>query len=490
MRVHGAGRVTRVALALTGVAFCLANASVLQALPAYATTSHAGAASSAGTATIRGVVLLAVAHTPVPRLTVTLHGASASTAGPLTATAVTDTAGRFAFPGLAGGPDWTYTATAAQDGVVFTTDVISVDSGATVTVTLSVFETTTASAPITRKDWTVWLDITGATIAVEQDVTLVNSAGTAYRSDQPIAGAPDKGNAAVILPVVQGADNLQYVGWFEVCCDVVSGTTWAHTRPIPPGTTTGTLRYEASTPSTLTFPVDQPTTSFTLLVPQGTSVSSPALTSAGTQSDRGTTYQVLRAGPLAAGATITVELATTSGPPWGAIGVGAAALASAALGVWWWRRRRKPDPVAARPTTSSSAGSRRPKVATSARAATKAPAASTQSVTRKAPVAQGGKPRGTTASTTKAAGKPAAVRTSTQSPNPAPPPATETRPAARSVADAAGLADELAMLDLAHDSGALPDEESYQRVRESLVARLMAAMSDDPDALRNPPAQH
>ena len=39
------------------------------------------------------------------------------------------------------------------------------------------------------------------------------------------------------------------------------------------------------------------------------------------------------------------------------------------------------------------------------------------------------------------------------------------------------------MLDLAHENGALPDEASYQRVRESLVARLVAALGDDPDAL-------
>ena len=45
------------------------------------------------------------------------------------------------------------------------------------------------------------------------------------------------------------------------------------------------------------------------------------------------------------------------------------------------------------------------------------------------------------------------------------------------------LADELAMLDLAHESGSLPDEASYQRVRAALVERLMAAVGDDPEAL-------
>ena len=460
MRDHGAGRV-RVALALAGAALCLVP-GIVAALPAQAAVVRSG--SAAGTAAIRGVVLLGVAHKPVPGATVTLHGAG-STSDPITATGTADAGGKFEFDGLAGGSDWTYTVTTVHAGVTFSTDVIGVDAAGTATVTLPVYETTTAAAPITRKDWTVWLDITGATMAVEQDLTLVNSAGTAYRTEQPLAGAPDKGNAAVLLPVAPGATNLQYVGWFEVCCDAVVGTTWAHTRPIPPGTTTGTMRYEAPTAASLFFLIDQPTTTFTVLAPVGTSVTSAQLAPAGTQTDRGTTYQVLRAGPLAAGTTVTLDLGTGSTVPWTAIVAGLGVLGIAAAGVWWWRRARR---ATAAPGPSPRGKGAAPQASRTRKATTTA--AATPAPAKKAGPA-----------TAKAAGRP--TRTAPV-PRPDPP---EPEPPVPGPTDAAVLADELAMLDLAHESGALPDDASYQRVRESLVARLMAAMGADPDALREPP---
>ena len=482
MRAHGAGRV-RVALALAGAALCLAPGLVV-ASPAQAAATAVRAGAATGTAAIRGVVLLGVAHVPVAGAAVTLHGAGASS-DPITATGTTDGAGKFEFDGLAGGSDWTYTVTTVHSGVTFSTDVIGVDPASTATVTLSVYETTTAASPITRKDWTVWLDITGATMAVEQDVTLVNAAGTAYRTEQPLDGAPDQGHAAVLLPVSPGATNLQYVGWFEVCCDAVVGRTWAHTRPIPPGTTTGTMRYEAPTPASLTFLVDQPTTSFTVLAPQGTSVTSSQLTSAGTQTDRGTTYQVLRAGPLAVGTTITLSLAAASSFPWTAVVVTLGVLGTAAAGLWWWRRSRR--------TAAAPAVARPGKAAATSRPAPAAPAAKPVATT--SPSAADRAATGTSAPT----GSKDAVRAGTSAPSGSKgtTPAGSTPVAAASASeraqaggDAAVLADELAMLDLAHDSGALPDDASYQRVRESLVARLMAAMGTDPEALREPSDDH
>jgi len=77
VRDHGAGRV-RVALALAGAALCLVP-GIVAALPAQAALARSS--SAAGTAAIRGVVLLGVAHAPVPGATVTLHGAG-SRAGP------------------------------------------------------------------------------------------------------------------------------------------------------------------------------------------------------------------------------------------------------------------------------------------------------------------------------------------------------------------------------------------------------------------------
>jgi hypothetical protein len=489
VQVQGVGRV-RVFLSLAGAALCLGPLVLGPSASASTTSSTATANVRAGTATgtaaIRGVVLLGVAHTPVAGARVTLHGAGTES-DPVTASGTSDAAGKFEFDGLAGGPDWTYTVTTEHSGVTFSTEVIGIDVAGTATVTLDVFETTTAAAPITRKDWTVWLDITGATMAVEQDVTIVNSAGTAYRTPQPLAGAPDKGNAAVLLPVAPGATNLQYVGWFEVCCDAIVGTTWAHTRPIPPGTTSGTMRYEAPTPASLFFLIDQPTTTFTVLAPQGTAVTSAQLTPAGTQTDKGTTYQVLRGGPLAAGSTVTLDLGSGSSVPWAAIVGAVGLLAVLSVALWWWRRSRPaiatPPRTAASTTTPSPASSKAtPKPA--AKATSQARSKASPNTTAKAP------------STAASASKPTPTEPTTRS---RPPGAsaehpTRTEPAAAPAAaaaptrpeDAAELADELAMLDLAHERGALPDDGSYERVRASLVARLMAHMGSDPDAL-NPP---
>jgi len=271
--------------------------------------------------------------------------------------------------------------------------------------------------------------------------------------------------------VAPGAANLQYVGWFEVCCDAVVGTTWAHTRPIPPGTTTGTMRYEAPTPATLTFLVDQPTTTFTVLAPQGTSVTSSQLTSAGTQTDRGTTYQVLRAGPLAVGTTITLSLAAASSFPWTAVVVTLGVLGIAAAGLWWWRRSRRTAaaPAVARPGKAAATSRPAPAAPAAKPVATTSPSAADRAATgTSAPTGSKG--------TTPAGSTPVAAASASER--------------AQAGGDAAVLADELAMLDLAHDSGALPDDASYQRVRESLVARLMAAMGTDPEALREPSDDH
>lgn len=462
MRAPGTGAAARILLALAGaVMFGLAASAV----PAAASSSSP---APSGTATVRGVLLHGDPATPVAGSKVTLHGV-ADGADPLTLSATTDAKGRFVFGGLAGGDRWSYTATAQSDGTQFSTDALAVKAGDTVTTTLSTYEVTTDPSAVTRSEWLVWLDVEGSTLAVQQDVSERNTGRTAYTGSTPVAGAPDGGKAAVTLPVVTGATSLSYLGSFEVCCDAVTGTTWVHTRPVPPGTSTGTLRYEAPTTDTLTFPVTTTTQAFTLLVPTGTSVTSPQLAPSGTQSDRGITYQVLKGGPFPTGTTITVSLVGAGGGGSSTalvIGLVVVGLALVALVVWLLRRRGAAQAAAAAPARPGAKPAAAGKG--SGKAATKA--------TAKAPVKAPAKASATPAKPTTPAAKPRAQATG--------------RSAASGAAaggargdDPDVLADELAMLDLAHESGSLPDEASYQRVRAALVERLMAAVGDDPEAL-------
>lgn len=464
MRAPGTGAAARILLALAGaVMFGLAASTV----PAAASSSSP---APSGTATVRGVLLHGDPATPVAGSKVTLHGV-ADGADPLTLSATTDAKGRFVFGGLAGGDRWSYTATAQSDGTQFSTDALAVKAGDTVTTTLSTYEVTTDPSAVTRSEWLVWLDVEGSTLAVQQDVSERNTGKTAYTGSTPVAGAPDGGKAAVTLPVVTGATSLSYLGSFEVCCDAVTGTTWVHTRPVPPGTSTGTLRYEAPTTDTLTFPVTTTTQAFTLLVPTGTSVTSPQLAPSGTQSDRGITYQVLKGGPFPTGTTITVSLVGAGGGGTSTalvIGLVVVGLALVALVVWLLRRRGAAQAAAAAParpgakpaTAGKGSGKAAPKA--TAKAPVKAPAKGSTTPAPAKPTTPAAKPRAQATGTSAASGAAAG--------------------GARGD-DPDVLADELAMLDLAHESGSLPDEASYQRVRAALVERLMAAVGDDPEAL-------
>ncbi|HET7901780.1 MAG TPA: carboxypeptidase-like regulatory domain-containing protein [Candidatus Nanopelagicales bacterium] len=511
MRAPGTGPAARTLLALAGaVVLGLGTATASSAAPLV----PAASASPSGTSTVRGVLLLGTPGTPVAGAKVTLHGA-ATGADPLTLNATTDAKGRFVFGGLAGGDAWSYTVTTDRGSTQFSTDALAVKAGETATTTLATYDVTTDPAAVSRSEWLVWLDVEGSSLAVQQDLAIVNSGSTAYTGTTPVPDAPDGGKAAVTLPVATGATSLSYLGAFEVCCDAISGTTWEHTRPVPPGTSTGTLRYEAPSTSTLTFPVTTQTQAFTLLVPSGTQVSSDRLAASGTQTDRGTTYQVLKGGPFTAGTTITVTLGAdaaggSSSSSLPLVAGGVVLLLAVAAVAWWLLRRRRTPTVVTPPTTGSAkAAGAKPGAAKAgaAKAGAKASSAkngaakagATQAGSAKAGATQAGRAKagttqagrsaptsgaeGGTKAAARAAAPPGEATRATAPEAAAAPTAAVAATAARPADGPDVLADELAMLDLAHESGALPDEESYQRVRSSLVERLVAALGEDPDAL-------
>lgn len=253
------------------------------------------------------------------------------------------------------------------------------------------------AGPLTQTSWVVWLDLVGDRLAVEQDVELTNPGSAPYAGQGSAAGLPAGMKPVLRLPLVPGAGNLEYVGQFEGCCTAVEANVVVLAQPVKPGTSSGTVRYEVAFTPQLELAVPLPVPGLTVLVPPGLRLDSPQLTSSGTSSDRGITYQVMRTSTLAPGAVVRLNLTRVPQREartwwgWAAGGVVALVLAGAVFGL----RRRRPRPV----------------------------------------------PR---------AGTPRAQEVDL-------------------------LIEEIALLDLAFDRGALPDAAAYRRVRAAVLERLRAA---------------
>ena len=447
---HGFG--ARRSLALSGLALVAALiGSALATVPAQALAPSAARTADAGsgTAIISGTLVVPGPDKAPSGISVTLTG-TPTNGDPITRT-VTTREGAFTFRDLAGG-DWVYTVTAPYKGATFSSDLISVPTGQGVTLKLPVFASSESAAKVRTSSWIVWLDVTGERLAVQQDLALTNAGTTAYTGKTPVTGAGEGARAAVVLPTATGAASFQYLGRFEVCCSATEADTWVHTRPINPGGSSGTLRYEAPRPSSLTFKAQFPTDKMTLLVPVGTAVSSAQLKSDGTSTDKNVTYNVYTSGALKAGDTITVSLvapAPESSTPWETIALAVVVVLVAGVVVSLVLRRRKASAAAASVAAA-------PKGAKTS--AVKAP----KSVPQKQDAAKKASP----AKPARTAAPTAAVPTAT---------ATRTQPEI--------LAEQLAQLDLKFENGELSDEAAYRRVREQLVQQLVNEVASDPTSL-------
>ena len=403
------------------------------------------------TATVTGTVVLGTK--PMPNLDVTLVALSSSQ--PQSATVKSDSNGRFSFTGLVTGSVVTYTITAKYKDATFYGEGLTLTAGEVRSITLNVYPATVSAAAVKLSAWTVWLDFTGGKLAVQQDVSFTNVGSAAYTGTVPVTADNGAGLAAVMLPIAAGATKFEYLGRFQSCCSTANATTWAHVSPIAPGTTQGTVRYQTSPIDTLSFPAQFPVTTFAILVPKGSHISSPQLHAAGTETDQGVTYEVYRGGPLAAGAIVTIAVGAPpkSIEPVTWIAAVLVLLLVVLLGWLAYRRRNR------RKSTGS--------------------AQSTPAARIAVPKAAVGAahPRGN------ARPNPAVSRSGSAAQIPKRAPSNGLSEVGRR-SDPAELADELARLDLAFEKGSLTDEASYRMIREALVQKLIAAVSADPTKLR------
>jgi hypothetical protein len=258
--------------------------------------------AGASTAGIHGRVLNATEGGGVSRLEVTLHlydqGGETGTT-----TTTTDDRGSFALAAPAAATT-SFSVTTVYRGAEFSTPELSTDATGT-PVRLKVYEPTTDPADVHQASWVVWVDRQDTSVAIQQDVEWKNSGDRAYVG--PTAGGPVER-----LPLVAGATNFQFLDLFLERPGTVQGSSFVDDAPLVPGSTKGTLWYEAPGADRLVFTMPMQTKSFRLFVPSDVEVRADGLRSMGQTTDqRGSgsvTYSVYGADDLAAGTRVPIAL--------------------------------------------------------------------------------------------------------------------------------------------------------------------------------------
>ena len=455
-------------------------------------TADTGTAAVIGTITVKATPAGSPAGAAVTLTEIPARGNS------LSRTVKADSRGGYRFDGLAGGADWTYSVAATYAGTTFESDSVQVAAGKVVDVPLTLYASTKSVADVSQPTWDVWIAVTATGIAVQQDVGLTNKGTAAYTGSTKVPDAPAGLDlAAYSLPITEQADSLEFLGRFQACCSYVKGATWTHTRPISPGSSTGTLRYETPSVAQLTFPVALPTQSFRLFAQASLTIASSQLTRQGTSTDKGVTYNVYAASSaLTPGTVVTVSISgapsESSGPAWGVIAAVAVVLVLGLVALTLLARRR----AAARSAEGTQVASASPSSTSTTKAKGVAKSRPGRGGTPAATsgAAKPGKPTkpstprvsagaAAAAAATVTTAKPASEAAPTPEPQKAEPVAPET--AATTVTTATArtradeLTDELATLDLAWENGTITDERAYRRIRESLVAQLVAEVGGD-----------
>ena len=207
--------------------------------------------------------------------------------------------------------------------------------------------TTTSDAEVEVSSWVVWLDARDG-VVVQQDLQVDNSGDEAWLGHE-LRGSEER--AVMALPMQPGAMDLDTSGRFTQCCATVVGNEYVHTTPLPPGRSTGTIRYRVAELEHLELVSRLPVASLSINVPEGVTVHSDDVEVTGQTSSLGNVYTRHTATALAAGEPVevrfeglTIALVRPADLAFAALAALAVA-AVAALAAHWLQRRRGPvDP--------------------------------------------------------------------------------------------------------------------------------------------------
>jgi len=288
---------------------------VLAAMPANA--------AAGGDATIQGTLVNGTTNEPIAGESVSLSQANVQTQQPNENMdqATTDARGRFEFS-VPAGDQYMYDVSVNYQDVDYLSKALTPKAGETVAVKLTAYDSSESPKNMSISSWVVYLDKDPGGVAVEQSVTYVNSGKTTYPG---IAMPGSKDHLSVELPVATTAveNSQQTDGFFAQCCSGVVDGTFGFTAPFIPGSSEGILRYVSTSPLSLSFPAQFPTTTFTMYVaPEITVTSTEGLTQAGTESLPGggpspspIVYTKYTASNLAASQTVGAETTMAADKP-------------------------------------------------------------------------------------------------------------------------------------------------------------------------------
>ena len=296
---------------------CVMTIALLLGGMVLAGTAHAGAATPSGT--IAGSVVNGThANTPVPGATVTLLVYVSHATTRAAQTAVSDSAGHFAFTSLDASNNATYEVTTQFQGGNYSSGLITFGAGSRQSVVLHVFDATSRTSALTVTNATMLLsppDVLQGLIPVGVFMTFRNTSDKAFVGSVAPANGQPMGLLRFALPV--GATSLTLGAGFEGVQAIQVSTGFGAAATVPPGTTQFAYVFDVpytGTSYSLAYKAEYPTDQVAVLVPSTLSTSRVDFTTMSPVTALGQQYQLLEANRVTSGQTVTMRLTHLSLP--------------------------------------------------------------------------------------------------------------------------------------------------------------------------------
>jgi len=295
------------------------------------TALPAGQSSIVGTLANGTTGAIAPAHQPLTLYALTQDGSSIL----FTRTVTSDVGGQFAFNQLDPSPTTMYAIQTQYLRAYYTSEPLTfAHGGVTLTVPITVYETTTDAATVHVEQMHMFFDFASGSTTVGQLFIASNSGDRAYIGTD---------GTSLHLPLPPGATNVRFQdGELGGRYQSVSGG-FADTEAFAPGVGTAQILVSYDLPYDgkkldMSLPMAYPVKSVNVLVPDpGPKLTSPQLTSAGSRQTQGGNMLNYVGGNLAAGASLALQIsgaantAATGGTPSGSTSTPWVLIASAAL---------------------------------------------------------------------------------------------------------------------------------------------------------------
>ena len=326
-----------------------------------APTPEPAATAEPVTLTVTGVITngTAGAANPAAGLKVNLHSFNPqdNLGNVTTLTSTLSADGSFKFENVATQAGWEMAASTEYNGVLYSSSLSTVAAGplaGTVSLPVTVYETTTETTTVTVEQMHVFFDFSTGNLGVVELYILTNSGDRAVVNPS--------GTVEFALPA--GATDFQVQGELEGVDYVRTAQGFAETKPIAPGVGMAQILLSFNLPYSGQLDFAQallrPVSAVGVLVPEnGVKLTSSLLQDEGVQNMQSTPYRVYGAADLQPGSTLSFQISgqpssvvPTAGPSGGAaspaqggfdsrslgIGIGVLGIVVVIVGVWFYRR--------------------------------------------------------------------------------------------------------------------------------------------------------